>query len=151
MSSLEPKVRHKSFTYATHVTWSGGRAGVISSGGKQSFRVSSPPEFKGESGNWTPEDLYVASLEVCQMTTFLAMADRYEIPVISYQSQAQGILEFVDGGFKFTKVTITPTIVVTGPFDQEVIRKAVDDAHKHCLVANSVCARIEVEPVIFLE
>lgn len=151
MSSAEPRVRHKSFTYATHITWSGARAGVISSDGKQSFRVSSPPEFSGESGNWTPEDLYVASLEACQMTTFLAIAARNEIPIISYQSQAQGTLEFVDGGFKFTKVLITPTIVVTGPFDQEVIRKAVDDAHRHCLVANSVCAKVEVEPSIFLE
>jgi len=38
-------------------------AATFSSSGKPSFRVASPPEFRGEEHVWTPEDLFVAHVE----------------------------------------------------------------------------------------
>ncbi|MGH9425673.1 MAG: OsmC family protein, partial [Terriglobia bacterium] len=67
----QPKVRFKSFTYKTGLKWVEEKSGMLSSSGKPSLKVASPPEFKGEAGVWTPEDLFVASVEICQMTTFL--------------------------------------------------------------------------------
>ncbi|MBI3191832.1 MAG: OsmC family protein, partial [Pedosphaera parvula] len=54
------------------------------------FRVASPPEFKGEAGVWTPEDLFVAAVNVCTMTTFAAFAQRLNLPVLSYRCEAEG-------------------------------------------------------------
>ena len=62
---METKRSYKSFTYEDNVTWRSGRRGVVRAAGKPDLEVSSPPEFKGEAGIWTPEDLFVGALNTC--------------------------------------------------------------------------------------
>ena len=106
-STIAPQVKHKTFTYATDLEWLQARQGKLCSGSKPVLDVSSPPEFKGIPGVWTPEDLFVASAEICAMSTFLSFGGRKNIPLISYRSSAEGVLEFVDGRYRFTKVRIS--------------------------------------------
>jgi len=143
-----PKIRHKSFTYETDLNWQGGRTAILGSPGKPEFRVTSPPEFKGEEGTWTPEELFVAAIDICTMTTFMAFAQHQNLPVISYESHAAGFLEFVDGKYQFTKVVLKPSIKVGAEAAVDQAEKMVADAHRSCLVANSVRASVAVEPVI---
>jgi organic hydroperoxide reductase OsmC/OhrA len=150
-SSETQKARHKSFTYKTSLKWTDGKSGMLSSEGKPSFRVASPPEFKGESGAWTPEDLFVASVEICQMTTFLSFAARKQLPVISYQSHANGVLEFIDGDYRFTRIVLFPTVVVAKSASEEDVYSMLREAHDHCLVANSIASIVEVNPTIMLQ
>ena len=70
------EVRSKRYTYRTSVRWSQQKKGNISSPGKPEIEVATPPEFKGHEGIWSPEDLFVASVNVCVMSTFLAFAER---------------------------------------------------------------------------
>jgi organic hydroperoxide reductase OsmC/OhrA len=147
----QPKVKHKTFTYSTNLTWMEGRSGTMGSDGKPSLRVSSPPEFKGESGVWTPEDLYVGSIEICHMTTFLAFAARLKMPVVSYQSKAHGILEFIDGDYRFTRVILFPTIVVEREASEEDVLACLRDSHKHCIISNSINTLVEVNPTIITQ
>lgn len=51
---VEPKVRHKTFSYRTALEWAGNRAGILTAEGKLSFRVASPPELKGNRGCGLP-------------------------------------------------------------------------------------------------
>lgn len=141
-------MKFKSFTYTTKLTWADNRAGTLGSDSKPEFRVASPPEFKGEAGVWTPEDLYVASVEACTMTTFLAFAQREKLPLVSYESEAEGLLEFSDGTYRFTKIIVRPVIQVG---DQEAVAAAgqiIHDAHVKCLIANSIETEVMVEPRI---
>lgn len=144
----QPKRRYKTFTYSTSVRWTGNRAGVISSDSKPGFRVASPPEFKGEAGVWTPEDLFVAAVEVCTMTTFLAFAYNKQLPIESYESVAEGFLEFVDDGYRFTKVILKPRITVASAEVVELANQIMRDAHTKCLISNSIKATVEVTPEI---
>ncbi|MFA6955661.1 MAG: OsmC family protein [Thermoanaerobaculia bacterium] len=144
----KPAVRRKSFTYRTGITWVGQRAGISHSGDKIPFRVASPPEFKGEAGVWTPEDLFVAALNSCQLMTFVSFAIKLGLPVASYESEAEGLLEFVDDGFRFTKVVLKPRVVVSDPEAVEAVRKALDDAHRACLVARSVLCEVVLESTV---
>ena len=146
--TLRPKMKYKTFTYHTQLGWVGDRAGTLRSDGKPEFRVASPPEFKGEEGVWTPEDLFVAAVDSCTMTTFMAFAQRQELPIVSYTSETEGVLEFVDGGYEFTKVTLRPKILVATDEAVEQAEKTLHDAHKKCLVANSVRSTVVVEPRI---
>ncbi len=148
MEQGQPKVRHKSFSYATQLSWLENRAGQLSSDGKASFRVASPPEFKGEAGVWTPEDLFVAAVEACTMTTFIAFATRLKIPLVSYESSADGTLEFTDGGYSFTKVVVRPKVVVASEDAVEQAKQTMSDAHHSCLISNSIKGVVTVEPVI---
>ncbi len=144
----EPRTRYKTFTYQTSLTWTAKRAGVLSSEEKPPLAVSSPPEFKGEPGVWTPEDLFVAAVEICHMSTFLAFAERKGVGILSYQSSARGTLEFIDGDYRFTRIVIAPVIAVGGGVAAADVHTLLRDAHKHCLVSNSINAVVEVNPVV---
>ena len=146
--TAQPKVKYKTFTYHTNLTWLEKKSGALSAEGKPSIRVASPPEFKGEAGVWTPEELFVASVDICTMATFMAFAQRLQLPVVSYKSNAEGRLEFVDGGYRFTKVVLKPEIIVRTEEAVEQTHRTLDDAHKSCLIANSTNAEVVVEPVI---
>ena len=148
METTTPKVKHKSFTYHTELMWLDNRAGMLRAEGKTAFRVSSPPEFKGEAGVWTPEDLFVAAVEACTMTTFLAFAQRMNLPVTSYHSRAEGVLEFVENNYRFTKVILRPTVVVASAEHLEPAAKILHEAHAKCLIANSIRAEVVLEPSI---
>ena len=139
-------VRHKSFTYQTFCEWAGGKAATFSATGKPTLRVSSPPEFRGEENVWTPEDLFVGSIEICLLMTFAAIAQRRQIPVEAYYSEAEGLLEFVEDGYRFTRVVIKPTIVVANHDAIDAAIEAIGRAHRDCLVSNSLLTEVSVEP-----
>ena len=141
----QPKVKHKVFTYHTELMWLDNRAGMLRAEGKPAFRVASPPEFKGEAGVWTPEDLFVAAVEACTLTTFIAFAQKLNLPVVSYHSRAEGVLEFVEGNYRFTKVILRPTVVVANAEFIEPATKTLHEAHTKCLIANSIRAEVVLE------
>jgi organic hydroperoxide reductase OsmC/OhrA len=149
--SEKGKVRHKAFTYRTSTSWTGGNSGVLSADGKPALKISNPPEFRGEAGVWTPEDMFVASVEVCHMATFLSFASKRGVEILSYKSHANGVLEFVDGDYKFTRIVIFPTIVVSSAVPEKEVHGLLREAQKHCLVANSIASIVEISPTIMLE
>lgn len=148
VTAYKPKITYKTFRYTTTLYWVGDRAGMLASGDKQEFRVASPPEFQGEEGVWTPEDLFVGAVNACTMTTFAAFAERVQLPIVSYSSLAQGILEYVDGKYQFTKIIFQPHIVLHSADLVEEAKKTLDDAHQKCLISNSIRSEVVLEPII---
>lgn len=147
----QPVKKYKTFTYHTNIQWTSDRQGMLRADGKPELNISSPPEFKGIPGVWTPEDLFVAAVEICQMSTFLAFGIRKELPLRSYKSAAEGTLEFVDGNYRFTKVVVRPEIVVGSSWTKEQVEQLVHTAHDNCLIGNSITAEVVVEPKIVIE
>ena len=145
---MEPKKAYKVFRYQTNVLWKSGRRAVISSAGKPAIEVSSPPEFKGEAGFWTPEDMFVASINLCTLMTFVAFAQRQELDFVSYESAAEGVIENVEGKYRFTEVVVQPHVTVRSEEDIERARKLMESAHKGCLVSNSLTTAVKVIPEI---
>lgn len=147
----EPRTKFKTFTYETYLNWTGNRTGKLHSKSKPDFRVSSPPEFKGEKGLWSPEDLFVASVDICTMTTFMAFAQHKNLKVISYHTHAEGMLEYVDGRYQFTRIILRPIIKVESQEAIEQAREILADAHKGCFVSNSINCEVIIEPKIRCE
>jgi len=143
---MEPKKTYKVFRYESEVRWESGRSGKMCSYGKPELRISSPPEFKGEAGFWTPEDLFVASVNACTMTTFLAYAQHRNLPLERYESEAEGVLENVEGNYRFTKITLHPHVELKSQEAVTLAREILEDAHKNCLITNSTTAKVEVFP-----
>jgi peroxiredoxin-like protein len=142
------ETRPKSYTYHTTVAWTEQRKGITSCAGKPDIQVATPPEFKGHEGIWSPEDLFVASANVCLMTTFLAVAERAGLVFTSYESQAEGRLELVDGKFQFTAITLKPTITLFVKADAVKAKELIEKAEANCLISNSMKARVTLEPII---
>ena len=88
--------KSRKFLYRTNVSWIEEKKGYLCSEGKPTIEVSTPPEFKGHEGMWTPEELFVASVNICIKTTFLHYAEKNGFKFLSYQSHAEGTLEKVD-------------------------------------------------------
>lgn len=145
------KTRQKSFTFRTSVSWKSERSGALTANGKPPIQVSTPQEFKGNPNEWSAEDLFIAAVEICHMQTFLAYAAQHSIAVVSYASHANGVLEFIDGDYRFTRIVIFPTIGIPEPGSETVVHGLLREAEKHCLVANSIASIVEVNPTIIVE
>lgn len=147
----QPIKKFKTFFYHTSVEWKSERQGYLRAEDKPEIFISSPPEFKGIPGIWTPEDFFVASAEMCTMTTFLAFGFRKGISLKSYKSTAEGVLENVDGKYRFTKITIRPEVVIGKEWTKEQVEELFHQAHDNCLIANSMKAAVHIEPAIIFE
>ena len=150
-STEQPKVRHRSFSYATNLSWVEGRIGTMTSEGKPPLQVSSPPEFKGNAGYWTPEDAFVGSVEMCQMLTFIGIAQKQQVPFVSYKSSAKGTLEFIDGQYRFTRIVIAPIVGIEGVDVEDAVLAVIREAHQRCLIANSITAVVEVNASVAVQ
>jgi peroxiredoxin-like protein len=142
--------QHKTFTWRTFSEWMGGKAAKISAAAKPSIRITSPEEFHGEKNAWTPEDLFIGSIETCLLMTFAAIAEKRELEVDAYYSESAGLLEFTEGQYRFTHVVIHPTIVVADDAAIEPALKAIEDAHRRCSITNSLLTKVIVEPEVRL-
>lgn len=134
------------YLYQLEVHWRRGRSGTVRAEGQPPIDVSAPPEFLGEPDLWSPEQLLVASVASCFMTTFLALAEIARLPVEGYRAHALGRLEKIPGdGYRFTEITLVPEITVAHD-DVERALKVLAKAEKHCFVSKSLQATVQVEP-----
>jgi len=118
--------------------------------GKPRMQVSSPPEFKGDPSCWSPEDMLVAAVEACLLMTFLAYSQREELELVKYESKAEGVLEFANGRYRFTEVTLRPRLTFRTEEDAEIAQVVLEQAHRDCIITNSITAAITLEPEIRL-
>ena len=141
-------MKRKSWQYENTVTWQGETKGLLSAADKPDIQVATPPEFRGHPGIWTPEDLLVASVNCCIMTTFLYFAARTDIALISYRSTAEGTLESAPDGMLFTAVTVAPAVQVASDDDRKKAQEALQRSEASCLITKSVNARVTLQPKV---
>ncbi len=136
-------------TYTTNVQWSAMRKGKLGTKGMPTIEVATPPEFPGgHPGIWSPEHLFVGSAEICLMTTFLSIAEKSKLAFLNYASEAVGTLEKTDAGMQFTRIVITPTVVVPSADDVERTVKTLEKAERYCLISNSMKTEVSIEPKV---
>ena len=145
-------VTQKIFTYRTTTEWLGRKDVRFSdpAASKQPFVVTAPPEFRGKHGEWTPEELFVGSIETCLMLTFASLIEKHHLPVEAYMSEATGVLEFADGAYRFTRVTIKPTIIINDASAAGKVLKLIEAANRDCLISNSVITSVVIEPSVLM-
>ena len=142
------KVRSKQFIYKVKVKWKKERKGLLACQGKPTIEVATPPEFKGHPGFWTPEELLVASVNACIMTTFLYYAEKKKFSFLSYESSAEGILERVENKFMFSTVEVSPKILVSSEDDIEKAKDLFKTSEENCFISNSLKAKIILKPKV---
>ena len=141
---------YKSFRYKAKTTWSSARRGMLSAAGKAEIVVGSPPEFKGEPGHWSPEELLVGSLNTCIMLTFLTLAQARGLTPVRYESDAEGLLENVEGKYRITEVSVRPRVVVETDAQLEVGRKTMEGVEAQCFISNSIRSQVKLTPEFFV-
>ncbi len=135
--------------YNTKVTWKEGRIGEISEPTLPTIQVATPPEFnKGVPNIWSPEHLFLASANVCLMTTFLAIAENSKLDFLAYSADSTAKLEKVDGKFMISEITLRPEITLKNEADKEKALRLIHKSEANCLISNSMKSKIILEPVI---
>ncbi|WP_291096978.1 MULTISPECIES: OsmC family protein [unclassified Flavobacterium] len=141
------------YTYEVNLKWSENRKGILSSPIlPQKIEVATPPDFpKGMEGIWTPEHLFVASINSCLMTTFLSIAENSKLEFISYESNAVCNVAIIEGKHTITEVILKPKVSI--PDTQKVDRAMhiLEMSKRACLISNAVKTTILIEPEIILE
>jgi organic hydroperoxide reductase OsmC/OhrA len=142
--------------YAASLRWSGSTAGgyeaydrahqVSARPAVATLSLSGDPAFLGDAARLNPEQLLLMAASSCQCLSFLAVAARARIDVISYADEASAVMPSDDGWI--TEITLRPRIGVrTGP-SEDRIRHLVDVGHRECFIARSVRSSIVIEASI---
>jgi organic hydroperoxide reductase OsmC/OhrA len=135
--------------YNTVVKWDEGRIGLLSSPTLDSFKVATPPEFpKGVPNTWSPEHLFVASVNVCLMTTFAAVAENSKLEIESFSCEGTGKLEKIDGYFMISEIELKPQIKIKFEKDRERAERIIRKSEDICLISNSAKSKIILNPQI---
>lgn len=133
--------------YQVKVNWKANRKGILSSTVlDEKITIATPPEFsKGEANVWSPEHYFVAAINGCLMTTFLAVAENFKLNFIDFESDAEGKLEMIDRKFMMSEVVLKPTVTVSKEDDVELAKKVLEKSENACLISNSVNSKIKLE------
>ncbi len=137
-------------TYDVSVTWKSDRKGELKSSVLNStIEVATPPQFpKGMEGIWSPEHLYIAAINSCLMTTFLAIAENSKLEFLDFKSKSLGKLEMVDGKYMMSEVTLIPVLTIVSEGDREKAERILQKSEAACLITNSIKSKIFFQPEI---
>lgn len=100
-----------------------------------------PPEFDGDATAWSAEQLMLSSLGLCVLTTFEAFAARDRVDLLGWEARVGGMVDRTELGPQFTKFTVEIDMEVN---DVLRARATLDEAQRHCLVANALKAPVEI-------
>lgn len=138
--------------YEVTVNWISDRKGNMSVPDLNStIEVATPPEFpKGMPGIWSPEHLFVAAINSCLMTTFLAIAENSKLEFLGFSSKASGKLEMTEGKYMMTEVTLMPVVTISKEQDKERALRILEKSEAACLISNSVKSKIILKTEVII-
>lgn len=136
--------------YDVTLEWRGMRKGELSSSVlSKTIEVATPPEFpQGMPDIWSPEHLFVAAINSCLMTTFLAIAENSKLSFLSFRSKATGKLEAVNGKYMISQVLLEPQVVIADEAQKDRAQRILEKAEANCLISNSVKSAIVFKPQV---
>jgi len=126
------------YSYDVKITWREGKQGVVRAAGKPAVTVATPSEFGGPDGVLAPEELLVASVASCLMTTFLYFVELLRIGLLSYDSNATGVMEKTPDGLRFTKMDVAIVANVGSESDRQKALDLKTKLEKYCPVSTAL-------------
>ncbi len=127
--------------YRSRVTWLQNREGRISAARQPEILGGPPPQFDGSDTYWSPEELLLSSLQLCLMTTYLALLTKADVTIDSYESEALGILEKTKEGIRFTRIEVAVSIKSE---NQEKAEELLLKAKKYCIISNALNVPVDL-------
>lgn len=112
------------------------------------LHLSADPAFRGDPKRLNPELLLVMAAASCQLLSFLAIAARARITVLSYDDAGEAEMPEDDPPMRITIIRLRPRIFVAPGTNHERVKHLVDLAHQECYIANSLKTNVTIEPSI---
>ena len=110
-------------------------------------QASGSPEYFGTASRVNPDEAVIAATASCHMLTFLSIAAKQRLRVLSYVDRPHGVVEKnAEGRFAITRINLRPKVVFEEDVDAAALAKLHESAHRNCFVANSLRSEVTVEP-----
>ena len=126
------------YTYEAKTIWQEGKEGRICFGNNTEIPVGTPPEFGGPCAVWSPEQLFVASVGSCLMSTFLFFAERSAIRLHSFESTSVGEMGKTPDGLRFTAIDVSITVGVEEDSDLRKATQLQGKLERYCPISTSL-------------
>ena len=110
--------------------------------------MSSDPAFRGDATRLNPEQLLLAAAVSCQLLSFLAVAARARIDVVSYEDEAEADMPEDDKPMRITTIRLRPRITVAAGTNPEKVHRLVEIAHQECFIANSLSSAMDIQATV---
>lgn len=125
--------------------WKAGIRGVVEGDpAAKAIEFSAPPEFRGESGVWSPEHFLLAAVASCFVTTFRAFVEFSEFEPVSLVVGVEGTVEKGEGGYAFTQVVLNPQLAIDRESDRERGLRLLEKTERSCLISRSLKAAVSM-------
>jgi organic hydroperoxide reductase OsmC/OhrA len=102
-------------------------------------------------GIWSPEHLFVASVNSCLLSTFLTIAENSKLEFISFESKSTCKVDLVDGKYTITEIILKPKIVIPYLQKPDRAKHIIEMSEKSCIISNAIKTTIRLEPEIYVE
>jgi organic hydroperoxide reductase OsmC/OhrA len=137
--------------YHIKIKWTKGKEGELSEPALPVIHTGIAPPFPGGVPDvWSPEQLFVASINSCLMTSFLTIAENSKLEFESFECSASGKLEKVEDKYMISEVVLKPLIKIKFEKDIDRTRRIILKAETICLISNSVKTQILLEPEVIV-
>ncbi len=132
------------YSYQVALDWLEDRKGIVHSAVLDTkIEVVTPPEFpKGIEGIWSPEHFFVAAVESCFMTSFLAIAENSKLNFNKFSSNAVGLLGKVEGKFMVSEIALNVVLEIEDLEQKEKAVKVLEKSERICLITNSIKTKV---------
>ena len=141
-----------SHIYRAEAHWTTHQRGIVEAESiPRTVNFAAPPEFGGEPGLWTPEHFLLAAVSTCYVATLRAVTDASKLPLTELRVSVEGMIEKLQGGYRFTRITIRPVVTIARDEDRDRMGRLIEKAEHACLVSRSLACMMVLEPTIVIE
>ena len=139
---------NKRVAHKVVVTWDDEKKAFLCSLGEKTIEIAASPESKKHEGIWTPEELFIASVEGFLKDAFVKYAKRNNFDFLSYESKAEGTIGKIGDRLMFSEIKLKPKIAVSSNGQIGKAKELINLAEKNCFMSNFITAKITVTPEI---
>jgi organic hydroperoxide reductase OsmC/OhrA len=78
------------------------------------------------------------------MLTFLTLAQAKGLTPMRYESEAEGLLENIEGKYRITEIMVRPRVSLKDEAELERAREIMESVEARCFISNSVKSKVSL-------
>ena len=134
-------------TYRVVAWWASGKTGLVKSdSAPNAIHFTTPTQFGGMEGRWSPEDLLLSAVASCFTSTFRALAEHSSFHFADLEVEVQGCVNKSESGYMFSEIVIRPTVKISTDEDRMRAERLMEKAKRLCLVSRALAVSQTFEP-----
>lgn len=134
--------------YHVDVLWDGETGGSVRCDKCDELRIDMPEDFEGHGRSPCPDQLFLASIGGCLLTTFIHFANRFQLGIGDLGISVEGEVSLIEGvGYRIRSVEVKVRVEADTE-EVEVAEKCAELARDYCHITKSIENAIPVDVAI---